>query len=368
MIALFLAVLLLGNGLPLPASDSSASSPDPPRFLPQPRTRHTIRLGGSYQPGPGARLLLFYRYAGFRSGSVPVTAGWSEELFGSLGYTHEMDLGIWPARRLSLSVTAFSDFAPDRLLNAVETDERRSGGRLRAELALTSERGYRLLYAEAQQARVHLARADTANVFRDLSTLDLGARYIRTGPLRVPIPTLLLEARLRSGWQYDRDEGFVRLRGGGRGYRGLGAGWGAVVEGQTQWTSAATPVFEQASLGGISSVRGYRTDTAVGRILWTLQNELWAPVPGTAQTTEGLGGVLRQHVRLAAFFDVGGIAQATTPQANDVRTGLGVGLRLLLGSITLRVDWGHRTPDVLGGTLGGDFFLSARSTLSLLLP
>lgn len=344
-----------------------ASEPDTSRIAtgPAPTSRHTVRVGGAYQPGPGARLLLFYRYAGFPSGFLTVEGGWAEEVFGAVGYTHTWRPGIWPARQWSLSGTIFSDFTPDRRLDAVETDERRIGGSLRLERASTSAAGSLRLHAEVQHARVHLYRADTPDRSFDLTTLDLGTQWTRTGQFRLPIPALLIGGRLRGGWDHAERQAFVTGRAGGRLFRPLGSGFAAVLDGQAQWSSPATPLVEQAAFGGLNSVRGYRMDTALGRGLWTLQHELWGPVPGTVGAPDGIAGRLNRRVRLAAFVDVGGIAQPAAASDAAVRAGAGLGVRVLLGPLTLRADWGHRLPDVLDGRFAGDLFLSLRPNLSL---
>lgn len=105
----------------------------------------------------------------------------------------------------------------------------------------------------------------------------------------------------------------------------------------------AAPPFEQATLGGMTSVRGYQTDTVISHAVGTLQQELWAPIPGTDPCDAGFGGWLYRHLRLATFFDVGAMAQPLT-EDDPIRTGLGLGMRVLLGPLTLRADWGHRTP------------------------
>lgn len=349
---------------PVPASDTSAhAAPAARRTPPPPSTRHTVRIGGGYQPGPGAQFLASYQYAGGPSGVWDLTAGWSEALFGHLGYTHTWTTDVWPARRWTLSGTLFSQYTPDRQLAHDATDERRTGGRLRLARITTGPWQHRQ-YAALAQTRLHLDRADGPNAFRDLSTVTLGAEWSRTGRFRLPVPALLIGTRVQGGWVHAAASGFVTARLRGRRYRPLGAdGWAVVADGQARWASAATPAFEQAALGGTSSVRGYRTDTAISRALGTLQQELWAPLPGTAHATARVGRWLHRHVRLAAFFDVGATALSTDGRA--VRTGLGMGVRLIFGPVTIRADWGHRTPDVVDGTLRGDLFLSVQPNLAL---
>lgn len=160
---------------------------------------------------------------------------------------------------------------------------------------------------------------------------------------------------------------YMTVRAAGRYFRPFGSGWAGMVEGRVRWATSGTPRFEQSAIGGRTGVRGYRPDAGFGRAVWTLQNELWAPVPGLSPKSDGLRGRLGRYVRLAAFFDVGELAFSDETSSPYVRTGLGLGLRLLVGPVTLRIDWGHRMPAVLDGSLRGDLYVSAQSSVSLFL-
>lgn len=365
-----LALLLSAPVAPFPTEPTDTSiyrRATAPSFRASSSTRHAARIGGGYQPGAGLRLLASYRYAGWPpAGTWDTTIGWSEALFGHIGYTHAWMPGVWPARRWTLSAMAFSQYAPNRQLESTATDERRTGGRLRLAHTITGE-WHHQPSLQLTHMRLHLRRTNAPDAFRDLSSVVLGTQLRRTGDVCLPVPALLLGAQVRGGWDHAAARGFVTTQLQGRGYRALGTrGWAAVIDGQVQWASAATPAFEQASLGGVTSVRGYRTDVAVGRLLGALQSEVWAPLPGTASATTGVRGWLRRHIRLAAFFDAGGVAHSLTAgDADRVRTGLGAGVRLLLGPVLLRADWGHRTSDALDSTFRGDLFLSVRPTLAL---
>lgn len=357
-LALFAGESGLASSVALPDTGRAAPVLRRPSALPS--TRHTVRLGGGYQPGTGAQFLISYQYAGWPSGVWDLTAGWSKAPFGHLGYTHTWTTAVGPARRWSLSGTVFSQYSPDRQLIRGSIDERRTGGRLRLARTTTGFWQHRQ-YLALQQTRIHLDRTDAPNRFRDLSTITLGAQWSRAGRLGLPLPAVQVSPRVEGGWDHAAPAGFVTVRLAGRIYQTFGAeGWALVTDGQAQWASPATPAFEQAALGGTTSVRGYRTDTAIGHALGALQHELWAPVPGTAQSTSVVGRWLLRHVRLATFFDMG----VTTHSTDDtVRTGLGVGGRLILGPATLRADWGHRTPDVVDGVLRGHLFLSVQPIL-----
>lgn len=364
-IALVVIVLLTGG----PAVSSTAAPPSDSTFVravlqAMPRARHAVYFGVGYQPGPGMRLTGTYEYAGLPTGVLSFTGGWSEELLGAVGYRFAVDLGTWPPRQLEVSTELFSDFTPNRLLDDAEVDERMTGGRLTFTLQGHPARGAYHVYTRAQHAYVDLSAPDPLDTSRWLTALDLGGEY--TLARRPILPDAVAGARLRVGWQHP-EAAFVTLRAAGRWLRPLGAGFDAVVDGQAAWASRNTPAYEQASFGGMTGVRGYRPDAAVGRRLWTLQHELWAPLPGTREATSGLAGVLGRYVRLAAFFDVGGVARTTGGLSADVRTGFGLGPRLLLGPLTLRVDWAHRTTAVRDGHFRGDLYVSVRSNVAALL-
>lgn len=338
------------------ASDDAAAVDARP---PDRRNRHTIRFGVGYQPGPGTRLLVNYIYAGLPSGAVNVWGGWGEQFFGSVGYTHQVRIG--PRVSLLPSVTVFSYYEPNRLLDGVQTDERRSGLRTRIRLQRRpADVWQQSAHAEAEFSRIWLGPADQPNVFRDQSTLELGGQAARVGQLSFVRPDLVAGVRLRGGWKHADDAGFVEGALAGRWHPELGRGVSLEFDGRLEGASAGTPVHERPSFGGLVGVRGYRPDRFTGRTLSVLQSELWLPIPGTEDAIDGVAALLGRHVRVAAFGDVGHIGATADPEEAGVRSGFGMGLRLRLGGITLRVDWGHQGPDLLDGQYRGDIFVGVR--------
>jgi hemolysin activation/secretion protein len=61
------------------------------------------------------------------------------------------------------------------------------------------------------------------------------------------------------------------------------------------------------SLGGAEVVRGFRRDSGLGRKLWSLQNEVWIPLPWGNDLEKGIKAMLRENLKVAPFFDVGGL-------------------------------------------------------------
>jgi hemolysin activation/secretion protein len=104
-------------------------------------------------------------------------------------------------------------------------------------------------------------------------------------------------------------------------------------------------------LGGGETVRGYRRDEAIGRRFWSLQNEVWLPVPA------GLDWV-RRNLKLAPFFDAGGVYQAAQG-GSGVRRGAGGGLRIQAApGLFLKVDYGYGS-DADPGRRRGRVYVSA---------
>ena len=140
------------------------------------------------------------------------------------------------------------------------------------------------------------------------------------------------------------------------------------VTGSMAATSRQTPIFLLPSLGGADTVRGFRQDAALGRKLWAVQTEFWAPVPTTVTPRDGdsVREFLRKNIRLAAFVDFGGIydtslpvfgGMAFPPLSAGLRAGPGVGLRFLQGPIALKLDWAYGLGGGPNGGGHGQFYI-----------
>jgi hemolysin activation/secretion protein len=118
-----------------------------------------------------------------------------------------------------------------------------------------------------------------------------------------------------------------------------------------------TPIYEQPSLGGAEVLRGFRKDDAIGRRLWSLQNELWAPIPGFGDSQSSLSRFLRKQVRLAGFVDVGAVEEATGSKSGT-RTGPGLGARLIFFPVVMKLDWAYGLGDAAVGRGHGRVYFS----------
>jgi hypothetical protein len=148
------------------------------------------------------------------------------------------------------------------------------------------------------------------------------------------------------------------------------------IHGSFGFASVETPVFTVPSLGGADSVRGFRQDSVLGRALWSLQNEVWVPVPGTLKTTNanGIQQFLRKNVRIALFYDVGDMqktdvnpfpfAQSTASGqfVPGIRQGTGIGLRFIQVPIALKLDWAYGFGQSVSGVNHGRVYLGAATS------
>ncbi|MEX0780727.1 MAG: BamA/TamA family outer membrane protein [Balneolales bacterium] len=329
---------------------------------------HTLQFGTAYEPGPGPRIFAQYIYSGFPSGYTTADLGWARQLFGGLSYTHYFIPGRWGDRQATITPSVSTEYHPNRLLDGVETDERRTGGGLAGSLEFLLPAYWRY----DQQLRVHyssvrLSPEEGPVSYTSIAILETAPRLARNAIFGILPNDLLFEGRLLSGWDYESSSLFGRFRLGGRWHNTLGSGFALSTEVHGEWVTTDAPIFEQASFGGNFSVRGYRPDTQIGRLLGTAQQEVWIPVPGTTDAIEGFASILRSSFRFAAFFDAGVIQNTDSPGMSGFRSGAGLGARLRLGGITLRIDWGHRLHDLREGNFIGDFFVSIRPDQSLFL-
>ncbi len=307
-------------------------------------------IGGSaeWRPEQGVRLAAVYRRRGLgsQSGVLTVTAGgFGGDGLGEVKFGTDFVAVRKLKRRLSIQLDTGVDQQADRLFAQNELNERRRGATLRAELELFRDlRGQGLrLAADLRAVEVQLSddADDGAVVTRqDLTLLKLGLTYLRDARLRRYPWNLELAPVLEVGLGLARDEPrfeTFKLEGGyhrllpRRAELDLRAHFGAA--------SDRTPIFEQPSLGGAESLRGFRADAAIGCLTWSLQNEIWLPV---TRAGAGAGRLMRMlsQLRLAIFVDAGGV-ERSSEAPDGTRAGAGAGLRMDLGAAVMALDWGY---------------------------
>lgn len=283
---------------------------------------------------------------------------------GTLGYTAPFIARTAEPRRLyDLGVSGYSTFQNNRLLDGAERDERRSGVSLNLgarlldlrplhELRLESSLRYESVAIEDEPDSAHQTVL-RVGVTHDYRHLWLGPAFtFRTAPavewaigfgdeLQWIKPTIELAWHARLGQGFEAD---VRLAGGG--------------------IDRPVPEFELFPLGGVTSVRGFREDTFLGRGRAVTQAELWIPFarpiearPVTAREAGGDEPVpyeprIARRLKAAVFLDAGTVWQ-TTAGTRETLWGAGVGVRFVVPDqpLVIRLDYGWGL-----GPDGGDSF------------
>lgn len=241
-------------------------------------------------------------------------------------------------------VKLYDEFVPDRILEGVETDERRVGARL----AMGVE--------PARHARRHTL---SAQLWIDRYHVDFGRSEIPIAP--GPISTssdvpggslndlnvvgVEMDWRIshedrapRFWWRFlPRLEVATKQMGGDVAYRQMSGelkqhyAWSTGFEVDMSWKGGMTdrevPVFEQFALGGADSLRGFLRDDFIGRNFWSAQHDLWIPIPFRAFGRESrLMASLQRSLKTAIILDAGSIDLEETLDAGFAR-GVGIGLR-----------------------------------------
>lgn len=332
--------------------------------------KNYIGFGVQYKPGQSVRLFgLFQRdRLGLLSSqdALSVKAGAQDEALGALNYFSDFLLFNALHRRLSLQLTGKSEFNARRTFSGVETDERRAGGLLHVELEVFRDRANSMLrlYVEGRRATVHLIQNERIISKQNLTTLDFGGTYLFEDKLAYRPKQLRLEPRLRVGLGLARGEPqFTSFLLTGNYHQQLPRSMETDITGRAELATSQTPLYELPSLGGVDVLRGFREDDALGRKLWSLQAELWTPVPGTAGAEDGFAKLLRRQVRLAGFVDVGGVYQTTASQPG-VRVGPGLGARIIYRPAIIKLDWAYGIGDAATTGRGrGRFYFSVGTNL-----
>lgn len=251
------------------------------------------------------------------------------------------------ARRLSFTLGALQDATPQRYLAGALRDESRLGQQARLQFEPFRERdGQRLtLSSEWQRSTITTRDAAQGRTQLDLAAWTLGAQWQldqaqRLLPWRAQLLPALTWGRVRAAGPAYRKASL-----GGSLHLALEGGRALDIAGRIEAVSQATPLVEQATLGGTDSVRGFRADDGIGARLWSLQTELWWPWPGgagdSAGNGDGLAGWLAK-LRLAPFVDLGAVQRPAAGAQAGARQGAGIGLRLLLDPAVIKLDYGWR--------------------------
>jgi hypothetical protein len=349
---------------PSPTPAPKASEPWQPEDK-----KNYIGFGIRYKPGQSVRFFGLLQRERLLSALDALSAqvGTQDGALGSFNYFSDfVAFDALGRRRLSLQITGQSEFNAARIFGGIETDERRIGGVVRAELELFRDLANSMLrvYAEARETTVHLIQDDHIASKQNLTTIDLGAVYLFEDRIAYRPQTLRLEPMLRIGLGVGADKPqFTSFLLTGNYHRRLPRSLEGDFTGRIALASQNTPIFELPSLGGVDVLRGFREDDALGRRIWSLQSELWMPLPGTSGAEGGIRQFLRRQVRLASFIDVGG-AYLTTASTSGFRAGPGIGARIIYRPAIIKLDWAYGIGDAATSGRGrGRFYFSVGTNL-----
>ncbi|HET8948507.1 MAG TPA: BamA/TamA family outer membrane protein [Candidatus Polarisedimenticolia bacterium] len=315
-------------------------------------------LGGTagYGPRTGGTAGLVYQRHDVLSGldTISVTPTFSTAWGGEIGYSAPLVAAHKEPKRIyDLGGSLFTTFINNRVIEGEERDERRTGGSISLGARPLGIPAPHNLHLEAEVRREYvdvdgldasdltLLRLSAVHEFRHvwrapslllrtIPALELsfdagnGAPYVR------PALQFTAHGRFRTGIEYE-----LRLGGGG--------------------IDRPVPQFQLFTLGGSTTVRGYKEDTFLGRGIAYLQSELWIPVvrplegrpvsPEEAAdpTRVPFESRLARAIKGAVFVDGGEVWQSPGLERESI-SGAGVGLRLVVPGepLVVRIDyaWG----------------------------
>lgn len=284
---------------------------------------------------------------------------------GSINYFSDYVFFNTLHRRVSLQLTVASDLDANRNLSGPPVNQRNTGGLARVEFEPFRDRASSLLrfYAEGRHDTISLQSNLQPTMKMNLTTLDVGAFYLFENtkvenPRRIRVQPLL---RFGLGLAADEPR-FTKWLATGSFHQMLPGRFELDISGRAETASKQTPSFELPSFGGAEVVRGFRRDAGLGRKLWSLQNELWIPLPIGNDFSQGLKAMLREKVKVASFVDVGGLYD-TVNVSPGTRTGLGLGVRFIYNPIIFKIDYGYGFGATANSGSRGKFYFSLGSNL-----
>ncbi|MEX2261930.1 MAG: BamA/TamA family outer membrane protein [Bryobacteraceae bacterium] len=324
------------------------------------RTRF-VGGGVEYRPGQTLRLFGLGQQTRlpwpFGNGALSVKGSFPDGSLGAVNYFADYIGFSTLRRRLALRLNASSELQRKRFLGGRNLDEKRSGGLGRLEFEPFRDlAGAQLqIFGEATRGTVETYSNTAVAAKLNLTRLDTGARvFYRSMESEYPV-RLSFEPRIRWGLGLSATETPFRVfQFTGRYHQALRGRYALDFGGRVEMAGKDTPLVELPSFGGADVVRGFRADDALGRRLWSVQNELWMPLPFDA-------GPLRR-LRLAVFGDAGGAWQ-TRDSLPGMRWGAGAGLRLDMDLVVLKLDWAYGFGPAATGGSRGKFYLSFESSV-----
>lgn len=282
-------------------------------------TRH-LGAGFAYQPGQGLSLVgnVDLQSLNLSGGGPSGTLGSGSYAAGFLGVSASANAGVTTER--------------SRLLDGVKVNQQTIG-----EFATLQWEVWRGLDGNSLTLQLQVGHARVLD--QNLNTMELDVQFAHNDltsqyPWRSSIePRFLIGATFAD---------FVVTANTHRSFDH----WEYDLSGRFENAFGEVPIFELPSLGGADTVRGFRADDAIGRRLWSSQNELWHVLPRLAP------------LKFAAFIDAGGAYQ-TVGSLAGLRAGPGTGLRLDLRVAVLKFDWAYGFGHAATGGRRGKFYVTA---------
>ena len=321
-----------------------------------PRNNNWFYGGIDYRPSQGTRLVGGYKCLKIGPGSAGFEIGGDGEFLGNASYSQRFTIIKLREREYptTISFDRYSDFERNRIFGDAHLDERRNGGSvsLAQPLFLSVDSKMRgELTAQVKHETVSLITTENdSNARQNLTTFSSGFRFSFRDDASLRATRFEIYPRIKFDPAIAASEPkFATFAVSSAFHRELTYAFDGDVKGRFEWASSGTPIFEQPTFGGADFVRGFRKDDAIGRSVWSVQNEIWlrmrAIVPPafsySDQAQDKFRSLIRESVSLAFFYDVGG-AQHTTFSQPGTRSGVGVGLRFNYNKAAIfKLDWAY---------------------------
>jgi hypothetical protein len=347
------------------AGTGTPAKPQTADTAPAPTKDKPWYIGGGFEYRPGQALRVFgllqrsrLKFP-FENGSFSGQLGYPSGGVRSLNYSADYLNFERFHQRISVRLNGSTDVNQHRFLLANKLDERRTGGfgQLMWEPFHDLNGALLQVTTEVRRATVTLSSNTVTASKINLSTLRIGGLYMYQSSLSEFPRTLKIEPFIETGLGFAATEKPYGLGGINANYHQTLGIIAPDITAHFEDASRATPLVELPSFGGAEVLRGFRADDAIGRRVWSLQNELWLPLlPASAQAPTNKIEALISQLRLAPFFDFGGAYQ-TIASAPGFRIGPGLGLRYAMDKIVFKLDWAYGFgPAATSGSRGKFYF------------
>jgi hypothetical protein len=343
-----------------PQTQSAGQGPD--ASADKDKTRR-IGIGITYRPGQAISFTPLFQISRlefpFENGTLSAEGGgpngtqWSGNYFADfLGFEklHQ---------RVSLRLNGSQEVDLRRFLNGRKVDQLQTVGLANVEWEPFRDwKGNVLrLHVEGDRSTVKLATNTATISTQNLTTVEVGGLYFsRSDQSDHPQQSSIAPAVVFGLGASASESTFTHFKLIANHHRALGV-WEYDFAGRFEQATTSTPIFDQPSFGGADIVRGFRADDAIGLRLWSLQSELLHPIPGldlAGVTNQTLHSLL-SGLKLAGFYDVGGIYSTTASQAGQ-RSGTGTGIHIDMGLAVLKFDWAYGFGNAATGGSRGKFY------------